>query len=147
MNHNNKEYCEISNVEVLTRRKGYCSFLYKIVITTSDIPIISDNLNTLPGSFNIWKYLRFSWKPKNYQIGYINLSYNRIYKWSGKTPDHHICGMQTILLNDYQELENDDIFDEMLEMDDLSKDHYLFLSKYKKYLKDRDYIRLLVTRK
>ncbi len=145
--HNDKEFCELSSVEILDRRKGYCSFLYKYIITTSKIPVISDNLNTSPGSMDVWKYLKFVWNPKNYTIGYINLQIDRIYNWNKKTEDHNIWGMSKTFISDMAELDDENLFENMLEYGDLSKQHYVFLNTNKAYLKDREMVRLYACRK
>lgn len=107
--HNNRIYCEISNVEILNRRKGFCSFLYKYIIATSKIPVISDNLNTLPGSMDVWKSLRFDWNPKNYRISYINLLNAKVYKWNKRTEDHNIWGMSKDFIADMEEIIDDNL--------------------------------------
>ncbi len=145
--HNGKNYCELSNVEILNRRKGYCSFLYKYIVTTSEIPVISDNLNTSPGSMDVWKSLRFKWNPKNYIIGYINLHSDRVFRWTKKTEDHNIWGMSQVFISDMAELDDENLFENMLEFDDLSSQHYKFLNDNKVYLKDREMIRLYAFKK
>ena len=54
-NINGRIYHQISKSYSLIQQKGYGEVLYENCLKFHDKNIISDNLNTLPGSFNLWK--------------------------------------------------------------------------------------------
>lgn len=145
--YNGRLYHELSMVEVSNRRRGYCSFLYKYAITESDLPIISDKLQTLPGSVSVWKKLRFKWRQSKYEIGYIDLKADRIHVWNKNTQEHLIWGMPGNMLSDFEEFGDEDLYYDMLKGGDISQRHYDFLVQNKDYLKDRGHIRLYVGKK
>jgi hypothetical protein len=121
--------------------------LYKYIITKSLIPVISDNLNTYPGSKDVWEFLRFKWRPINYQIGFINLNNDKLYKWDKNTEEHNIWGMSKIFISDMAELDDENLFENMLVYGDLSKKHFEFLNSNRTFLKDREMIRLYAFKK
>jgi hypothetical protein len=54
-NINGRIYHQISKSYSLIQQKGYGEVLYENCLKFHSESIISDNLNTLPGSFNLWK--------------------------------------------------------------------------------------------
>lgn len=162
-----KVYHQINKSYSIIPQKGYGEILYHYCFQIHNVSIISDNLNTLPGSFNLWRKIIKKQNPNVYKIDIknnrsskLNLPLNEFLIW-GVNDDFLEAIMETpwqavIFENEYEDpaYDNDDFEDDNHFVDYLSEndkiertmlsDYIVEALKNKKRIKNRVNTLLLI---
>lgn len=134
-------YLTIKKINVVKIRRGYGSFLYKTAIMNSDIPVLSDKTQTLPGSVNVWQGLHSNWHSQKKEIKILNSRNGQIIPFSPTIPTYEIWGYDEEILAEIKE--DDDMLESMYEYNDISKMLFDFLSTHLVNIRDKKHIRLI----
>lgn len=73
---NEVEYYQINKSKAFIQRKGYATILYEYAFCYSSLPIISDKIQTKPGSSELWKTFQKKQETKPYEILVLNTNVN-----------------------------------------------------------------------
>lgn len=156
----NKIYHQINKSFSIEVQKGYGQVLYKHIFDYNPVDIISDHINTLPGSFNLWK--RLLSQLTTYRLDTKN---NRSYKVDAINDEFLIWGVEddflevikqtqweAVVVENFDDEYYDDEFDDginYLTLNDaiertILSDYIVKALKNKKKLKNRADMLLLI---
>lgn len=162
---NGRTFHQISKSYSIISQKGYGEILYRYCFNIHDVNIISDNLNTLPGSFNLWRKII---NKKNLNVLKYDISKNRTSQISLPLDEFLIWGINEYFLeailetpwqavifeNEYEnplydEIEEENYFIDYLSESDkiertLLSDYIVEALKKKKRIKNRENTLLLI---
>lgn len=91
-----KIYHQICKSYSLVQNKGFGEILYEGCMKIHPNDIISDSINTLPGSYNLWKKII---NKKNITVYKLDVNSNRSYKLKTSTSDFSIWGIDPAFLD------------------------------------------------
>lgn len=136
-----EDYFKIDKVSSIVRKKGYAKFLYEYCFLNLELSVISDRIQTKPGSADLWKSFLNSHN-ELYEILIFNTETNNKMKYSTRNfNDYKIWGWY----EDFLELAKEDpkfLYD-ALKYGDLNSELYTFLNSNIDKVKNRENIRLL----
>lgn len=144
-NINGQNYYVVNKVNSIIKKMGYAKFLYEYCFTNLNLPVISDNIQTRPGSYNLWKSFLINPNEK-YEILIFNTETNNKMKYSTRNfNDYKIWGWDGDFINLAQE--DPKFLYDALKYGDLNSELYAFLNSNIDKVKDRKNIRLLSKKK
>lgn len=161
---NNKLYHQINKSYSLVPKNGYGQILYRLSFEINNVPIISDSLNTLPGSFNLWKKLivnkiviAYSFNINTFRKSKINLPLKEFNYWGvnnefleaiKETPWQAVIFENEMDFEDEYDDYDDFSIDYLSDNDRIERtilsDYIVEALKNKKKIKDRNNILLLI---
>lgn len=97
---NGKIYHQINKSYSLVQQKGYGEILYENSLKVHQTDIVSDNLNTLPGSFNLWKKII---NKNNIPVYRFDEKNNKRYKLTLPIDDFSVWGIEPSFLEAIKE--------------------------------------------
>ncbi|MCO6164498.1 hypothetical protein [Flavobacterium sp. NRK F7] len=164
----NKSYYQINKSFSLIPQKGYGLTIYNFCFQFHNGDILSDHINTLPGSFNLWKKLLKNEKISAKRLDTknnkkLNLNINKEFLIWGISEDYLEAINETpwqavIFEKEYENTEyigdesEDDFFVDYLSMNDkiertILSDYIVKALKNNKKIKDRHNILILIEKK
>lgn len=176
-NVNGVNYYSVDKSHSFEKGKGYAVPLYEYAFCYFDLPIISDEIQTMPGSSKLWKKLQKKQDESEYEIYVFNTQTNHhglyltrnynvydIWGWPKENveifkeaPDFietmtEFANFNETTSTGFYEFDNEEEIQELLELNfyyssTLHRDLKYFLVHGKKRLKDRKHILLLGKKK
>lgn len=133
-------FYKVSKVHSTEKMKGYAHCLYRNAIEYLDYPIISDNVLTLPGSYNIWQKLINDYKRDEVNVKIIDTIKKQEKDYNMKYARTQIWGFD----EDFIGFIKDDIsiLDEAHYNKEVSNELFIYLRDNYKKIRDRRHILL-----
>ncbi len=145
INLNNELYYKIDKSKSFIERQGYATVLYEYAFCHCNLPIISDKIQTKPGSSDLWKKFQKKQEQSNYEILVLNVETNHKGLFTTRDySDYRVWGwdMDFIALIE----DTPDLLYDALDQKDISKELFLFINNNPNRIRNRENI-LLIGRK
>ena len=136
--HFGEEYKEIKLSYSKFPQRGYVRYIFSILLFDFEYHLMSDSLNTIPGSMNFWKKIRHL---ENSECRVLNIStrYTRLYNTQA---DHLIWGLddEYFVNGELNSLFVEDFWERKI----INSDLYNFIVDNQKKISNRENLRLTI---
>lgn len=136
--HYNEEYKVIKLSYSRFPQRGHVRYIFSILLFDFAYHLMSDSLNTIPGSMNFWKKIR-TLENSECRVFNISTHYNRRYRMQS---DHLIWGLndEYFLNGELNSLFVDDFWTRKI----INSDLYQYIIENQKKLKNKEHLRLTI---
>ncbi len=138
-------YLAISKISSRVKKKGYATILYKYAAQYYNEPLISDRNLTLPGSYYIWDKLIHSQADGNHQVMFLDTNTCVMLGYINKKGKIFYWGIDQDELEVY--LSEDGYLEYAIDNGVISSDYADYILIYKRKMKDKRHIRMVLSKK
>lgn len=145
-NVNGDEYYKVDKVKAFVRGQSNGIHLYKYCIYELDKPLISDKIQTLPGSVTLWKKMKDQSLDENFGIYVLNENTGRkvLFKRPYVFTDYEVWGWDRDFIPFFRK--NPEFIKDAYQDGDISKLQLEYLKSEPRKIKDRSHIKLIAQR-
>lgn len=139
---NNKEFYSVDKSRSFIKGKGYAIPLYEYSFCYLELPVISDSMQTKPGSSNLWKKFKERQIISSYEIRVFNTETDHTNVFTNRNyNDYDVWGWDP----DFIQMVKDDpdFLDEALKYKNINTELYRFINSNINKIRDRKKIRLI----